>query len=101
MSEPTPAQSPGEPAEKHSSPGNHWRRRPKSSPIPYDQAVRQGEITALAFHLLGREQAIAFLNTEHQALGGRPLALATESVDGRASVEAELGRMSYRQPDSI
>jgi uncharacterized protein (DUF2384 family) len=79
---------------------NHWHRRPKTTPIPHDQAARQGEITRLAFLLLGRERAIAFLNTDHEALGGRPLDLATASEAGRASVEAELGRMTYRQPDA-
>ena len=79
---------------------NHWRRRPKTAPIPPDQAARQGEITRLAFLLLGRERAIEFLNSDHPALGGRPLDLATASEAGRASVEAELGRMNYRQPDA-
>jgi uncharacterized protein (DUF2384 family) len=65
---------------------------------PPEQAARQGEITRLAFLLLGREQAIDFLNGDHAGLGGRPLALATASDAGRASVEAELGRMKYRQP---
>jgi hypothetical protein len=79
------------------SPASHWKRRPKTVPIPRDQAARQGEITRLAFLLLGREQAIAFLNSDHPALGGRPLALATASADGHASVEAELGRMTFRE----
>lgn len=81
------------------SPASHWKRRargPKSNPIPREQAARQGAITTLAFQLLGRERAIEFLNTEHPTLGGRPLALATESADGHASVEAELGRMAFR-----
>ena len=77
---------------------NPWHRRPKTTPIPPEQAVRQGEITRLAFLLLGRERAIAFLNTDHAELGGRPLDLATASNEGRAIVEAELGRMKYRQP---
>ena len=80
------------------SPANHWKRRPKTVPIPRDQAARQGEITRLAFLLLGRERAIAFLNTDHPALGGRPLALATATPAGHASVEAELGRMTCRAP---
>jgi hypothetical protein len=80
------------------SPASHWKRRPKTVPIPRDQAQRQGEITRLAFLLLGRERAIAFLNTDHEALGGRPLALATASAAGHASVEAELGRMTCRDP---
>jgi hypothetical protein len=80
------------------SPASHWKRRPKTAPIPRDQAARQGEITRLAFLLLGRERAIAFLNTDHPALGGRPLALATATPAGHASVEAELGRMTCRAP---
>lgn len=88
-----------EPA-REPSPGSvraEWRRRrPKAVPIPRDQAARQGAISQLAFLLLGREAAIAFLNTVHDGLGGRPLALATASAAGRAEVEAELGRMTYR-----
>jgi len=80
------------------SPASHWKRRTKTPPIPRDHAARQGEITRLAFLLLGREQAIAFLNTDHAGLGGRPLALATASADGHASVEAELSRMTCRAP---
>jgi len=78
------------------SPASHWKRRAKTAPIPRDQAARQGEITRLAFLLLGRERAIEFLNTDHTTLGGRPLALATASAEGHASVEAELGRMTCR-----
>jgi uncharacterized protein (DUF2384 family) len=76
---------------------NPWRRRSKVAPIPPEQAARQGDISRLAFLLLGREQAITFLNSEHEGLGGRPLDLATASDEGRASVEEELGRMKYRQ----
>lgn len=75
---------------------NPWGRRPKSHPIPRDQASRQGAITQLAFLLLGRERAIEFLNTDHVGLGGRPLALATQSAAGQASVEAELRLMTGR-----
>ena len=83
------------------SPASHWKRRPKTTPIAPDQARRQGEITQLAFLLLGRERAIAFLNTEHAELGGRPLALATASAEGRSLVEAELGRMCFRQTGPV
>lgn len=73
-----------------------WRRRrPRAVPIPADEAARQGAISRLAFLLLGREDAIAFLNAAHEGLGGRPLALATASAAGLAAVEAELGRMTY------
>ena len=61
-------------------------------------AKRQGEITRLAFLLLGREAAIAFLNTEHAVLGGRPLDVATADDEGRNCVEAEIGRMAYAEP---
>nr|WP_275950721.1 MbcA/ParS/Xre antitoxin family protein [Croceibacterium selenioxidans] len=54
----------------------------------------------MAFQVLGKDRAIAFLNTEHAALGGRPLDLATLSDEGRNSVEAELGRMAYATPVS-
>jgi len=74
-----------------------WQKsnRPRLAP---DQAKRQGEITQLAFLLLGREPAIAFLNTAHSALGGRPLDLAIASDAGRNSVEAEIGRLAYVSP---
>lgn len=92
----TSENKPAEATSGTASPASHWKRRPKTPAIPREQAVRQGEITRLAFQLLGREAAIAFLNTDHPALGGRPLALATESAEGHAAVEAELGRMSGR-----
>jgi uncharacterized protein (DUF2384 family) len=79
----------------NSSPRSPWKRRPKTPALPRDQAVRQGEITQLAFLLLGRDEAIAFLNSDHPGLGGRPLDLATGSDEGRSSVETELGRIVY------
>ena len=63
-----------------------------------DSARRQGDITRLAFQLLGREQAIAFLNGANAELGARPLDLATASALGCASVEAALGRLAFQQP---
>lgn len=63
-----------------------------------DSARRQGDITRLALTLLGRESAMAFLNSENTSLGARPLDLAIASESGCASVEAELGRMTCRQP---
>ena len=83
-------------APAEASPGAHWKRRPRTAPIPRAEAARQGAISQLAFLLLGRDAAIAFLNTAHEGLGGRPLALATASAAGRAEVEAELSRMTYR-----
>lgn len=60
-------------------------------------ARRQGDITTLAFVLLGRDPAIAFLNGENAALGARPLDLAIASDTGCAEVEAELRRMTCRE----
>lgn len=59
-----------------------------------DSVKRQGAISTLAVQLIGKEAAIAFLNSDHPALGGRPLALATESAEGQARVDAELRRMA-------
>lgn len=73
-------------------------RKSQTERLAPDLARRQGEITRLAFLLLGREAAIAFLNTAHAELGGRPLDLATASDAGRNSVEAELGRLVYASP---
>jgi hypothetical protein len=80
-----------------STPASHWRRRANSVRIPHDQAVRQGDITRLAFEVLGKDHAIAFLNGESPRLHGRPIALATESIAGQASVVAELERMRGSQ----
>lgn len=73
-------------------------RKTNAQRLPPADAKRQGEITQLAFLLLGREEAIAFLNTAHAGLGGRPLDLAIASDEGRNSVEAEIGRMAYQTP---
>ena len=61
--------------------------------MPADQMARQGGVSSLAFKVLGKEAAIAFLNAEHAGLGGRPLALATQSPEGDALVRAELERL--------
>ena len=73
-------------------------RRANAQRLAPDHAKRQGEITQLAFLVLGRDAAIAFLNTAHDGLGGRPLDLATASDAGRNSVEAEIGRIAYVSP---
>jgi hypothetical protein len=74
----------------------YWRRRQRKHPMPHDQAVRQGDITRLAFQVLGRDRAIVFLNTDNALLGGRPIALATESAAGLLHVTGELGRIGGR-----
>jgi hypothetical protein len=61
--------------------------RQKRTPISRDDARRQGDISQLAFLIMGgRDPAIAFLNTENPELGGRPLALATASAEGYEQV---------------
>ena len=71
-------------------------RRSKGPGLQPDDARRQGEITRLAFQLLGRDGAIDFLNSDNAELGARPLDLATASAAGCASVEAALGRLAFR-----
>src|SRR4051794_36717138 len=57
------------------------------SPLSPDDARRQGDISQLAFLTMGgRDPAIAFLNNDHAALGGRPLHIATASDDGYEKV---------------
>lgn len=81
------------PVVKISAPSAHWRRRIKTTPLPRDQAARQGDITQQAFRVLGKDKAIAFLNTPNDRLGGRPIALATESAAGIAAVRSELQQL--------
>ena len=98
--QPVPVEAaPSDASPSEASPRAHWKRRPRAAPIPREEAARQGAITQLAFLTLGREAAIEFLNSAHEGLGGRPLALATASAAGRDEVEAELSRMSYREAD--
>ncbi|SEI74083.1 Protein of unknown function [Sphingobium sp. AP50] len=59
-------------------------RMPK---MPNEEAVRQGRITLLAWNAIGRDAALAFLNNPSDALGGRPLDIATASNAGFALVE--------------
>lgn len=74
------------------------RFRKNASPrLSASEARRQGEVSRLAFLLLGRERAIAFLNDDHAELGDRPLDLAIASEAGYAGVEAELARLTLRE----
>lgn len=61
--------------------------RKHRTPLARDDARRQGDISQLAFLTMGgRDPAIAFLNNDHAALGGRPLEIATTSAEGYARV---------------
>ncbi|QCB54549.1 hypothetical protein E5675_08940 [Sphingopyxis sp. PAMC25046] len=67
---------------------NSFLRRSRT-PSALEDARRQGDISQLAFLLLGgRDAAIAFLNAENDELGGRPLAVATASAEGYEQVAA-------------
>ena len=72
--------------------------RKQRTPLPRDDARRQGDISQLAFLTMGgRDAAIAFLNTENAELGGRPLALATASAEGYEQVATAI-RAHRRDP---
>jgi hypothetical protein len=62
--------------------------------MPPGHAARQGDIASLAFQTLGKDGAIAFLNGENAELGGRPIAIATQSAAGEEIVRAELERLA-------
>ncbi len=68
---------------------NYFRKN--RTPLPLDDAKRQGDISQLAFLTMGgRDPAVAFLNAENTALGGRPLAVATASAEGYEQVAAAI-----------
>lgn len=63
-------------------------RRSDTPRLDSEHAGRQGLIVRRAFELLGgRDAAMAFLNTEDTALGGRPLDIAMASEAGFQSIE--------------
>lgn len=68
-------------------------RKPFSAPkLDGDSARRQGRIATHAFVALGREGAMAYLNTHCPALGGVPLEIATRSAEGEAKVVEAIDR---------
>lgn len=69
---------------------NHFKRRPTGPRLALPEAERQGRIAQLAFSLLGKDEALAFLNEPNDALGGRPIDLAMESETGFSAVEQAL-----------
>lgn len=73
-----------------------WRGRSRMKRFPEAVARRQSGVMDLALVLLGRDKAMAFLNGEHPALGGKPIDLAA-SEQGCAEVEAELRKMTLRE----
>ena len=51
--------------------------------------------------VLGRDDAIAFLNADHDGLGGRPIDVAIASEEGIGRVERILADMTYKTADPI
>jgi hypothetical protein len=78
----------GEPAER---PNRMMKFRRTANKLPADSARRQGEVTHLAFlRLGGRDAAVAFLNAPDDALGGRPIDIASARAEGAAAVIAAI-----------
>lgn len=64
-----------------------FRTAAMKSKLSADEANRQGLAVRKAFEVMGRDEARAFLNEPDEALGGRPLDVATASAAGMAAVE--------------
>ena len=59
--------------------------------MPADAVARQGQIARIAWERMREPgEAIAWLNAHDDGLGGRPIDLATASVEGFAAVEAAI-----------
>lgn len=59
--------------------------------MPADAVARQSRITRMAWEKMREPgEAIAWLNAQDDALGGRPIDLAAASVEGFAAVEAAI-----------
>jgi hypothetical protein len=72
-----------------------FRRRFDAVRLSPDQATRQGEAaTAAWLAFKDRDAMVAFLNTHDDDLGGRPIDLAVESVEGLATVKQALAARS-------
>lgn len=79
---------------------NPFRGNRRATPLTPEAARRQGAISTLAFRLLGgRSPALDFLNVDNPRVGGRPLAIATQSDAGFASVEREIRAQSSLPAD--
>lgn len=70
-----------------------FRAARTASRLSGDEVAREGRIVRIAFARLGTEAARLFLNTPNDALGGRPLELATASRDGAEAVERAIEAM--------
>ena len=73
------------------------RTRFDGTPLSPEQAARQGRIVRAAQLAFGGTEAVlAFLNTHHRELGGRPLDLATASNDGFERIESHMKSVAVR-----
>lgn len=64
-----------------------FRKRFDTVRLTPDAAERQGKAATLAWKVLGnRDDAVAFLNTHDDTLGGRPIDLAVASAAGLTAV---------------
>ena len=68
-----------------------FRKARKAPVLSREESVRQGKAVRLAQAALGSVEAVrAFLNTHHEALGGRPIDIAVASDAGLIAVEAAI-----------
>lgn len=68
-----------------------FRRKPFVERPSPDVMARQARLAGGAWKALGsREAVMAFLNTHHDGLGGRPLDLALASDEGLVRVESAM-----------
>jgi uncharacterized protein (DUF2384 family) len=68
-----------------------FRKSRKAPTLSREASVRQGKAVRLAQAALGSVEAVrAFLNTHHDALGGRPIDIAVASDAGLIAVEAAI-----------
>ena len=66
-------------------------RKRFTGPRPLPGVVeRQSEAARIAWSTIGADGALPFLNTHHEGLGGRPVDVAGESVEGLAAVRVAI-----------
>ena len=72
-----------------------FRKKSWVATLPPDAQARQGRVVRSASAAFASTEAVlAFLNTHHDGLRGRPLDLALASDEGLQAVEAAIGAES-------
>ncbi|MDO6415580.1 hypothetical protein Q4F19_14415 [Sphingomonas sp. BIUV-7] len=75
----------------------NFRRKAIGRQLTSEEATRQGRVSRLAFEAMKEPgAAVAFLNAEDSALGGRPIDLAVASAEGLLSVEQAIATYQAR-----